>query len=63
MARRSKRPVQLHLELQWPYLNWLSVSSEDPEFYEKASLALLGDRKRIVGKGQFWPEAKRMVNH
>ncbi len=63
MPRRSNRPEQLRLELQWQYLNWLSEAGEQHEFYEKASLALLGDRKRVVQKGALWPETKKVLNH
>lgn len=48
MPRKSNRPEQLHLQLQWQYLNWLSETGEEHEFYEKASLALLGDGKSVV---------------
>lgn len=48
MQRRSNRPEQLRLQLQWQYLNWLSETGEEHEFYEKASLALLGDGKSVV---------------
>ena len=62
MSRRSNRPEQLHLDLEWHYLNWLAEAEEEPESYEKASLALLGDRKSIVQKGPLWPEAKQVLN-
>ncbi len=51
MPRRSNRPEQLRLELQWQYLNWLSETGEKHEFYEKASLALLGDENKIFYRG------------
>ncbi len=63
MPRRSNRFEQLHLELQWQYLNWLSEASEEQEFYEKTSLALLGHRKKAVQKGPLWPETKKNLNH
>lgn len=63
MPRRSNRFEQLHLELQWQYLNWLSEASEQQEFYEKTSLTLLGARKRVVQKGSLWPETKKIFNH
>lgn len=62
MPRRSNRPEQLRLELQWQYLNWLSETSEQHEFYEKTSLTLLDDRKRVVQKSPLWPEVKNVVN-
>ena len=62
MPRKSNRPEQLHLELQWQYLNWLSETGEEHEFYEKASLALLGDGKRIIPKNSLWPEKKQTFN-
>lgn len=62
MLRKSNRPEQLHLELQWQYLNWLSETGEEHEFYEKASLALLGDGKRIIPKNSLWPEKKQTLN-
>lgn len=62
LQRRSNRPEQLRLELQWQYLNWLSETGEEQEFYEKASLALLGDGKRIVPKDPLWPKTKQILN-
>lgn len=62
MARRSNRPEQLHLDLEWQYLDWLAEAEEELEFYEKASLALLGDRQCIVQKSPLWPEAKQILN-
>lgn len=58
MPRQSNRHEQLHLELQWQYLNWLSEVGEQDEFYEKTSLTLLGEGKRLVQKVPLWPEAK-----
>lgn len=60
MPRQSNRPEQLHLELQWQYLNWLSEVGEQDEFYEKTSLTLLGEGKRLVQKVPLWPEAKSL---
>jgi hypothetical protein len=62
VPRRSNRPEQLHLQLQWQYLNWLSETGEEHEFYEKASLALLGEGKSAVQKGPLWPETKQVFN-
>jgi hypothetical protein len=60
VPRRSNRFEQLHLDLQWQYLNWLSETSEQDEFYEKTSLTLLKDRKRVVQISPLWPEMKNL---
>ncbi len=63
MPRRSNRFEQLHLELQWQYLNWLSEASEEHEFYENTSLTLLGARKKGLQKNQLWPETTKAISH
>lgn len=60
MPRRSNRFEQLHLDLQWQYLNWLSETCEQDEFYEKTSLTLLDERKRVVQISPLWPEMKNL---
>lgn len=63
MRRRTNRPEQLHLELQWQYLNWLSEAGERDDFYETTSLALLKGRPKLVPRGPLWPEKKIFASH
>jgi len=41
VAKQSKKPIQLHLELRLDYLKNINSCSEDPAFYETMSQALM----------------------
>lgn len=43
MPKPTGRPEQLHLELQWDYLKWLTVQSEVYTDYETAARKLIND--------------------
>lgn len=43
MSRRSGRPEQLHLQLQWNYLNYFLAASEGMDSYEVSTQVYLGE--------------------
>ena len=43
MPKSPGRPEQLHLELKWDYLEWLTVQSEAYTDYETTARKLIDD--------------------
>lgn len=60
MAKSTGRPEQLHLELKWDYLQWLTVQSEDYTDYERAARKLIDDLP-VTGIAEVHPIWKELT--
>jgi len=57
---RAKSPEQLHLQLEYDYLQQLLATSEESALYEATARTFLGEALFATEKNPVWEELNRM---